>query len=458
MNTKFTKIKKFILKAISVNFSIIIAFVFIIIFTQTAQASWLSEASVWLSQTVNQTINSILGNNQTQQSSMTQSQSSSVSAPVTTSSLSTTSSSTQTNTTSNINIYQSPSTAGVSVGNCPVSVPGCNTPINVSDNPQVKIGAFGIGGVLRGYSDAIFDGKVGIGTDNPTQKLDVVGPIKSSSGGIVFPDNTLQTSASYSFGGIYVMENPGPSCRRINPFTGGCSCPSGFSPDFASDGPIHSYFCYKGGSASTLSTTAPSIAFTASPMTTFAGQPTTLSWNSDGLSCTASGDWNGSKALIGSESVNTLAGDSISDKTFNYTLSCTNLIGTSVNSIAVVSKGWKNTTGQGGLGETCNQWLSRTSQAGINGSPAGAINTNGTRLVLPVGNCWYKTNYIYDQGQDTYRIYDPSSYRYSPGYANGGFGMGSYPSLSSYQTDDHIYWIPVSLNQNCSTCYTQTRR
>lgn len=49
-------------------------------------------------------------------------------------------------------------------------------PINVSSVSQYKDGALGIGGVFRGYSVAIFDGNVGIGTMAPTAKLEVVCP------------------------------------------------------------------------------------------------------------------------------------------------------------------------------------------------------------------------------------------------------------------------------------------
>lgn len=48
-------------------------------------------------------------------------------------------------------------------------------PINVGTVSQYKSGALGIGGVLRGYSDAIFDGWVGIGTTTPGAKLDIQG-------------------------------------------------------------------------------------------------------------------------------------------------------------------------------------------------------------------------------------------------------------------------------------------
>lgn len=60
--------------------------------------------------------------------------------------------------------------------------PGGNAsaPINVSTAAQYKGGAFGVGGLLRGYSDAIFDGNVGVGTSTPTTKLEVNGTIKST--------------------------------------------------------------------------------------------------------------------------------------------------------------------------------------------------------------------------------------------------------------------------------------
>jgi hypothetical protein len=47
-----------------------------------------------------------------------------------------------------------------------------------------------------GYGDGYFSGNVGIGTDNPTETLTVAGTIESTSGGIKFPDGTIQTTAS----------------------------------------------------------------------------------------------------------------------------------------------------------------------------------------------------------------------------------------------------------------------
>jgi hypothetical protein len=48
---------------------------------------------------------------------------------------------------------------------------------------------------------AISTGNVGIGTDDPNEKLTVAGIIESTSGGFKFPDGTIQTSASSGGGG-----------------------------------------------------------------------------------------------------------------------------------------------------------------------------------------------------------------------------------------------------------------
>ncbi len=67
--------------------------------------------------------------------------------------------------------------------------PGGNvaTPINTSGVSQYKgdpvthTGGFGIEGLIRGYSNAIFDGNLGVGTPNPQAKLDVVGQAQINS-------------------------------------------------------------------------------------------------------------------------------------------------------------------------------------------------------------------------------------------------------------------------------------
>ncbi len=77
--------------------------------------------------------------------------------------------------------------------------PGDNVlaPINISGDSQYKSGALGIGGVFRSYSNAIFDGDVGIGTPAPVGKLNIVeldaGPNSAGDGAsLVLGDPTGQ--------------------------------------------------------------------------------------------------------------------------------------------------------------------------------------------------------------------------------------------------------------------------
>lgn len=65
---------------------------------------------------------------------------------------------------------------------CVSGNPGCNAPVNDSATAQYKAGALGVGGILRGYSTAVFDGNVGIGTASPGAKLEVAGQVKITGG------------------------------------------------------------------------------------------------------------------------------------------------------------------------------------------------------------------------------------------------------------------------------------
>lgn len=49
--------------------------------------------------------------------------------------------------------------------------------------------------------DNYFQGNVGVGTENPSEKLDVNGVVRSSNGGFMFPDGTIQVTAA-STGGL----------------------------------------------------------------------------------------------------------------------------------------------------------------------------------------------------------------------------------------------------------------
>ncbi len=86
--------------------------------------------------------------------------------------------------------------------NGPLSTPPNNntyTPINVSITSQTKQGAFWAASFLT-EGGGYFGGNVGIGTSNPGQKLSVVGTIESTSGGVKFPDGTIQTTATANHG------------------------------------------------------------------------------------------------------------------------------------------------------------------------------------------------------------------------------------------------------------------
>lgn len=56
-----------------------------------------------------------------------------------------------------------------------VTPPGGNVeaPVNTSATSQYKSGALGVGGIIHGYSNAYFDGNVGVGTAAPTADLHV---------------------------------------------------------------------------------------------------------------------------------------------------------------------------------------------------------------------------------------------------------------------------------------------
>ena len=82
----------------------------------------------------------------------------------------------------------------------------------------------------------------------------------------------------------------------------------------------------------------PSVSLTGSPSSIYTGSSSTLSWTvtNNPSSCTASGDWAGSKSASGSQSTGTLS----TVKTYSYTLKCTNAGGSDTASTSVsVSSG-----------------------------------------------------------------------------------------------------------------------
>ena len=75
-------------------------------------------------------------------------------------------------------------------------------PVNISNTAQYKSGALGVGGLIRGYSDAIFDGKVGIGTASPERALHIASPGGMTAGLVTDP-----YSAIYDANGVRFNRN-----------------------------------------------------------------------------------------------------------------------------------------------------------------------------------------------------------------------------------------------------------
>ena len=80
------------------------------------------------------------------------------------------------------------------------------TPLNVGPSFQTKIGNLAAGAFYDANNNqyfidssapvsAIFAGNVGVGTTDPSERLTVAGTIKLTSGGIKFPDDSIQISA-----------------------------------------------------------------------------------------------------------------------------------------------------------------------------------------------------------------------------------------------------------------------
>ncbi|MFC1720635.1 hypothetical protein ACFL0K_00030 [Patescibacteria group bacterium] len=78
-----------------------------------------------------------------------------------------------------------------------------DSPINVGVESQYKDGAFGVGGLLRGYADLIVDGGVGIGTETPTATLEVVGDIRTNGYSRSDTDNGNFRTTQQDGGGRY---------------------------------------------------------------------------------------------------------------------------------------------------------------------------------------------------------------------------------------------------------------
>ncbi len=93
------------------------------------------------------------------------------------------------------------------VGNVPA-------PINVGTAPQAKSGPLLIGGIFQAFSDAIFNGKVGIGTASPSQSLDIVSNSGDSAIHFGAPGGTVFTNTFNYVGGLQPFIVP-PTVTQI---------------------------------------------------------------------------------------------------------------------------------------------------------------------------------------------------------------------------------------------------
>lgn len=96
-----------------------------------------------------------------------------------------------------------------------------------TDNPSEKLDV--VGGSMRVTGNAILatgTNRVGIGTTSPSQKLDVSGNARING------DTEITgkiRGASFGFGGMYSISDVGSGNAFDNPLTGGKSCPAGFT-------------------------------------------------------------------------------------------------------------------------------------------------------------------------------------------------------------------------------------
>lgn len=110
--------------------------------------------------------------------------------------------------------------------NCPTNYPGCDAPLHLGGDGQIKQGGLTVGYGLDASQPSllVLKGKAGIGTIEPTQMLDVVGYSKSRTGFCI--NDSCITSFSWATGGDNVVELPSGTVLPFNL----SSCPSGWSP------------------------------------------------------------------------------------------------------------------------------------------------------------------------------------------------------------------------------------
>lgn len=147
------------------------------------------------------------------------------------------------------------------------------------------------------------------------------------------------------------------------------------------------------------------------------GQSSTLTWSVDSaVSCSASDGWTGTKDTSGSATVTP-------EWSNNFTLTCTNSAGLSASATTIVYvKSWSAVSGQGSLGESCDAYLARTGQSGVNGSKPAIVTSGGCCGNLQPSSCMYYgpfcTWWDSESGNYTYNCYaiEPSDTVNANGY------------------------------------------
>lgn len=123
-------------------------------------------------------------------------------------------------------------------------------PINTSSIQQYKAGNLRVEG-FRNFGPTVLDGKVGIGTMNPTQQLDVYGTIKSTG---------LQIATSAGVGKVLTSDANGNATWKTAASGGGATTTTIASYDDLPAGAMAG-FCYitRNGAVRNMPITAPAV-------------------------------------------------------------------------------------------------------------------------------------------------------------------------------------------------------
>jgi len=238
-----------------------------------------------------------------------------------------------------------PVTASISVSPTSVASGGSSTITWSSTNATSCTGS----GHWSGSKTLSGSGGTGVLTSSPTYTLTCTGPGGSASASATVtvsnaPTVTLSASPTNVSAGNYSTltwsSTNATSCTASNYWSGSKPLSgSGYTQTLYENSSFTLTCSGPGGTASATAVVTveeeeqpqPYLYMSASPVSIGSGSSSTLYWSSENVtSCTASGDWSGSKVVNGSQTTGAVT----SNKT--YTLTCTGPYGT-VNSSALVN-------------------------------------------------------------------------------------------------------------------------